>query len=214
MKSQTYSGKVLWVIVDDGDPITTDFITDDFRDGWTIQKIYPKPVWQKGQNTQGRNLAAGIREIKKLDPELIFIIEDDDYYSPLYLEEMVARKFDYDLIGEKNTIYYNVMNKRWCINGNDKWSSLFQTAFTPAVIPIFEKLYNEKFIDYVLFKRVKKINLFNAGNLGVGIKGQPGRAGIGAGHGYIHNMILDENMIKLREFIGDDFRYYSDYSSL
>lgn len=82
MKEQTYTGTVIWMIVDDGDPVTTDFITDDFREGWTIQKIYPKPVWQKGQNTQGRNLAAGIREIKKLDPELIFIVEDDDYYSP------------------------------------------------------------------------------------------------------------------------------------
>jgi|WetSurMetagenome_2_1015567.scaffolds.fasta_scaffold23034_2 hypothetical protein len=214
MKAQTYNGSVIWVIVDDGETITTDFIANDFRKGWTIQKIYPKPVWQKGQNTQGRNLAAGMKEIKKLDPEFIFIIEDDDYYSPQYLDQMMLRKQSYDLIGEKNTIYYNVMNKRWCINGNDKWSSLFQTAFTPNVIPVFDKLYNEKFIDYVLFRKIKNINLFNAGNLGVGIKGQPGRAGIGAGHGYIHNMLLDENMVKLRELIGDDFRYYSDLSNL
>jgi hypothetical protein len=214
MEAQTYKGDVTWVIVDDGNPRTTNFIPDNFRDNWTIIKIYPKPAWEIGQNTQGRNISAGMKVIKALNPELIFIIEDDDYYRHVYLEEMMKRKGSFDVIGERNTIYYNVASRRWCINGNEKWSSLFQTAFTMNAIPAFERLYTEKFIDFTFFKQIKNIHLFNAGNLSIGIKGQPGRAGIGAGHTWSSNMIKDPEMLKLKEFIGDDFRYYRDLSSL
>jgi len=207
MKAQTIKD-VVWIIVDDALPRSTDFIKEDFKEGWTIEKIYPEPFWQFGQNTQGRNIAAAMQRVKELNPDAIFIIEDDDYYSPTYIEKMLVKLQGYDLAGERNTIYYNVRLRRWCRNGNALWSSLFQTAFTMAVVPVFEKLYGEKFIDLELFKNIRNKNLFNDGDYGIGIKGQPGRAGIGAGHGWIRNMIPDPDMSKLREFIGEDYKYY------
>ncbi len=208
MQRQDYKGDVTWVIVDDCNPRTTDFITGDFRENWNIIKLFPSPAWQEGQNTQGRNIAAGINEIKKHNPEAIFIIEDDDYYKSEYLSATLEKLKGFDLCGERNTIYYNVTLRRWIENGNDIWSSLFQTAFTPKVIPILEGLYGEKFIDFILFRKIKS-NLFDAKH-SIGIKGMPGRSPIGAGHGWIDHMLPDYDMEKLKELIGEDYRLYEN----
>lgn len=217
MKRQDYEGEVLWVIVDDAIPITVDCITEDFRPGWTIVKEYPKPAWVYGQNTQYRNLLAGCAVVKKFDVKAVFIIEDDDYYSPRYLREMMERMGKYDIIGEQCTIYYNPILRGWINNNNKNHSSLFQTAFAPSMIPTFERICvskNGRFIDMTLYRRfgipLERINLFKADNLAVGIKGISGRAGIGQGHRLKlrEKLAPDPNMDKLKELIGDDYIYY------
>jgi hypothetical protein len=212
MRKQIYDGRVAWIIVDDCEPRTTDFIDGSFRSGWDIWKIYPRPVWVPGQNTQGRNLKCAIDFIEKnFDHgtiDAIFVIEDDDWYSSGYIQQMLNRISGYQIAGETHTVYYNMAIRRWVMNHNDVWSSLFQTAFTMDVIPVFRECLAEKFIDYVLFPRIESKNLFMAGNLAVGIKGQPGRAGIGAGHGWIRSMLDDSGLVKLRELIGDDVKLY------
>lgn len=206
MQSQTYQGDVCWIIVDDAEPRTTEQIT---RSGWEIRTVNPSPSWQPGQNTQGRNLKAGIKALSDYKVDAIFIIEDDDYYRPCYLQEMVNRLDSCLALGETHTIYYNVRLKRWIENQNDVWSSLFQTAFKPAALKYFETLYSEKFIDYAFFRICPKVKLFRTQEkLSIGMKGQPGRAGIGAGHGYIAHMIADNDGSKLREFLGDDANLY------
>lgn len=207
MQSQTYTGEVTWILIDDCEDKTIENIS---RDGWELIKIYPEPKWEYGQNTQARNIAEGINICKTLQPDAIFIIEDDDYYKPIYLEEMMKRLPGFQIIGELNTIYYNIYFKKWVVNGNDKWSSLFQTAFTPDVIPLFEQCYSEQFIDFVFFRLNARVNLFKAGNLSIGIKGAKGRYGIGSGHGNQMNMILDSDYSKLKELIGNDYRYYCE----
>jgi hypothetical protein len=213
MKKQTYAGPVIWIIVDDCDPATAVFIDGSFRDGWDIWKIYPNPSWRPGQNTQGRNLKCAIDCLQQhfVRDEIggIFFIEDDDYYSDTYLERMVPMLDGFDVIGETHTIYYNIAIRKWIMNHNAEWSSLFQTAMTFNAIPAFERLYGEKFIDYMLFKQPDvRVNLFRAGNISIGIKGQPGRSGIGAGHGWIRTMVDDPKLDQLRKFIGDDVKFY------
>lgn len=215
MKNQTYAGNVTWIIVDDCEPRTTEIVQPGFRANWDIIKVYPTPTWQPGQNTQGRNFSAALKalfaEFRLSDIESVFIIEDDDYYSPGYLDVMRNKlSGGYWLAGEINTIYYNVVNRGWVVNRNDVWSSLFQTMIAPKALPTFESLLNEKFIDYAMFQLLHgKANLFHENNLAIGIKGQPGRAGIGAGHGWIANrMTLDSDGSKLRELIGNDSKYY------
>jgi hypothetical protein len=115
MHKQTYQGKVVWIIVDDCIPQTTDFINVDFRENWTIIKIYPIPSWSSGQNTQARNILVGINTLlasyPKEEIEAIFIIEDDDYYKPVYLQRMTEQLKGFDIAGEINTIYYNVVHR-------------------------------------------------------------------------------------------------------
>jgi len=209
MKHQDYEGEVLWVIIDDVVPVSTDNIA---RDGWEVIKLFPKPSWNKGQNTQSRNLLVGIEEVKKYDVEVIFIIEDDDYYCPQYLSMMMEKISGYDVAGQMYTVYYNPVFRGWLQNGNWKHASLFQVAFTSNILPIFELTCQMRrgFIDMNFFRQVldKKVNLFDGHDLAVGIKGLPGRTGIGMGHRAEIRMNPDPEFIKLKELIGDDYMYY------
>jgi hypothetical protein len=223
MQRQTYSGKVVWIIIDDANPVSTAKVTDTFKPNWTIMKIYPKPVWLPGQNTQGRNIEAGINAVKVnfnlADVEAIFIIEDDDYYRPQYLERMMARFQHVKVLGEMNTVYYNVYYRNYFINRNTSHVSLFQLAFRPEMIPLFASCYRERFIDFKFFEKLHsnmyvhrgEVGLFNESNLALGMKGMPGRAGIGAGHGRLMNMLPDPQMLFLIKQIQGDSELYTKY---
>jgi glycosyltransferase involved in cell wall biosynthesis len=215
MRNQTYKGEVTWIIIDDCLPLTTDFITEDFREKWKIIKRYPKPAWQNGMNTQARNISDGINLISHYvtEDDIIFIIEDDDYYKPVYLERMIERMGEFKIIGETNTIYYNVITRRFADNCNKQHASLFQIAFKPSMIPLFVQSFKAKFIDCTFFSVINEslVNLFHDGTLAVGIKGLPGRGGIGAGHssGFMANN--DTNLRFLKNLIGEDAEKYRDY---
>ena len=215
MKRQTYSGKVIWIIIDDCEPRTTDEIQANFRENWIIIKEYPSPAWQLGQNTQARNISVGINFLlanyKKEDIEGIFIIEDDDYYRPIYLERMAARLNGFDIAGETNTIYYNVFYRTAVTNPNNIHASLFQTAFSFNAIPHLESSYYHRFMDCQLWEKVQNKNLFREGNLAIGMKGMPGRYGIGAGHAAWSSHI-DMNLNYLKSLIGEiDAELYAGY---
>ena len=210
MQRQTYKGEVAWILVDDSYPRTIENVT---RQGWDVIKIYPEPRWTTGMNTQARNIAAGVNEALKRykDIEAIFIIEDDDYYKPIYLDEMMFRLNGFDLIGEMRTIYYNVMNRQYVTNANTIHASLFQTALTLKALPQLETAFQSKFIDCVLWRNVPNRYIFQADNLAVGIKGMPGRGGIGAGHRQTRNMINDNYLSHLLKLIGTDAELYEKF---
>lgn len=216
MLRQDYKDPVTWFIVDDGAAVTTDNVQPDFRDNWNIVKIYPKPSWF-GQNTQGRNILAGIEALKSSeyfkDITTVFIIEDDDYYKANYLTEMVNRMANFSLIGETNTIYYNVKFRQYCDNNNRQHSSLFQTAFSVDIIPLVLTCLNHKFIDAELWAKCQNKYLFHAGMLSLGIKGMAGRGGIGAGHGRGMAFLNDSAGQYLNQIIGEDARRYEQYYS-
>ena len=215
MNRQTYKGDVVWIVVDDALPITIGNSGIPYRSDWTIVKIYPRPFW-RGNNTQARNIKAGIDFLKekycKDEIEAIFIIEDDDYYKPVYLEKMMERLGNYWLLGETNTIYYNVQWRRFVTNPNRHHASLFQTAFTWETIPIIEASYTDKFIDARMWQLGKNKHLFFDNFLSIGIKGMPGRNGIGAGHKLAMAMSNDIGMNFLIKHIGNEpAKHYEGY---
>jgi hypothetical protein len=217
MSRQDYKKKVAWIIIDDAVPVTTDFIKEDFKHNWTIIKKVPAQKWRVGQNTQGRNLVVGVETVRELIKggnrvDAVFIIEDDDYYSPKYLSAMMSKIGVYDLIGQTQTVYYDVVHRGWLRNGNTLHSSLFQVAFSTRVLSTFETMCinRPRFIDIHFFRAISKdkVHLFNGQDLAIGIKGLPGRAGIGMGHRMELRMKKDPHFIKLKEFIGNDYKYY------
>jgi hypothetical protein len=214
MRKQDYKGKVLWVLVDDVLPNTVDCVDlVDFRKSWQIVKVFPSPVWSVGQNTQARNLLIGIEIVKNhKDVEAVFIIEDDDYYNPQYLSVMVSKLNGCDIVGQLYTVYYDPVHRGWMRNGNALHASLFQVAFRIEILPIFERICQtrKRFIDMEFFRVVKgrRINLFDGQDLAIGIKGLPGRVGIGSGHRMEIKMQRDPDFVKLKELIGEDYKYY------
>jgi len=216
MQRQTYQGEVCWIIVDDCIPVTTNSVQENFRENWTIIKVYPAPPWRPGLNTQGRNISVGLNTLlanyNTKDIEGIFIIEDDDYYKSVYLERMIPRLKGVQAAGERNTIYYNVYYRTYFTHANTGHSSLFQTAFTVSALQIFGRCCSEAFIDMSFWTQLTNVKLFNDNNLSIGIKGMPGRYGIGAGHTRLRNMPKDNEWHYLVSLIGiEDVKLYTRF---
>lgn len=214
MSRQTYKGKVLWIIVDDCVPITTK-LSVELPDNWCVVYKYPRPEWEEGENTQSRNLQIGLNVVKNFPTtqiDAIFIIEDDDYYTPTYLEKMMDKFNGYEIIGECKTLYYNITSRSWHRNNNTKHASLFQTAFKPTAISMFEESFGKKFIDIKFFSTARELHkpvcLFSEMDLAVGIKGLPGRAGIGSGHKMTKKAIKDVKYTQLQKYLKNDYIYY------
>lgn len=213
MKNQTYKGKVLWVITDDVKPYTSEIIKDDFRKNWIIEKRLPKPVWKVGgKHTQCRNLMEGIQVVKGYDNvNRIFIIEDDDYYAPEYLDVMFNELKRKPAVGQRNTTYY-FLGKGACVLPNITHGSLFQTAFCTRLLPAFERVVETgtkkvdiDFWNYLPVSYSQEGLLQPKKQLSLGIKGGAGRTGIGIGH---MDLFLPYDGTKLKDWIGKDAKYY------
>jgi hypothetical protein len=179
MAQDYYAGPVRWVIVDDGpvpQPITF------ARADWSVEVIRPRPYWRPGQNTQARNLAAGLAVIP--GHARVVVIEDDDWYSPEYLSVASWWLETHQLVGESHARYYHVGRRVWRDCGNDQHASLCSTAVRGDALKLLREIVAQhpKFIDLELWRQFAgPKRLHNTAHC-VGIKGLPGRGGIGAGH--------------------------------
>lgn len=126
LSRQTFRGSLQWIVVDDGDaPVDHAHVAAGVdRAGWSADYVRrpPAPV----HNTLPQNLLAGL---EKVDSDLLLVFEDDEYYSPLYVEEMVWRLRTTDITGECKARYYNVQQRRYDhLLLNNKHASLCRTG--------------------------------------------------------------------------------------
>lgn len=180
MRRQDYTGAVRWIIVDDGpepQPL------GPMPAGWTIDLIRPHPPWQPGQNTQSRNLQAGIKTIG--DKARVVIIEDDDWYGPQWLSTVASRLASgAHLIGESHNRYWHVGQRRALAHGNTRHASLCATAMQGAALALFRRLVTQplRFHDLALWRRFNGRKSLQPSAHVVGLKGMPGRAGVCSEH--------------------------------
>ncbi len=205
MAAQDYTGPVTWIIVDDGpepQPVTFK------RKGWQLMVIRPAPLWQPGQNTQARNLRKGLEAVPA-DARLV-IIEDDDYYRADWLTTVAERLERAELVGECQARYYNIAQRRGRQLSNNAHASLCSTAMRGRALDTFraELKPGVQFIDINLWRRHKPSHLFAGGRV-VGIKGLPGRDGIGMGHRDDFRGTADPDLALLRQWIGNDVELYA-----
>lgn len=185
-----------WIVLDDCDPVSeTPSRCDTF--------IVSDWVWH-GKNTQHRSILRLLQECSPDDK--VVICEDDDWYSPDYLQKTSDLLDQYDVVGQKKGVYFNVNNqtyKEWTFKHH---SSLCHTAFKgkEALNRIIDicKRGNEP-IDVAFWR--------SGGHLSenmdcIGIKGMKGREGIGIGH-KMQGKQADWSY--LQNLIGDDWRYYA-----
>lgn len=204
MAAQDYAGPVRWLIVDDGpvaQPVTFQ------RDGWSLEVIRPQPFWKPGQNTQARNLLAGLAHCSAQDR--VVCIEDDDHYAPDWLSHVAGQLQIAELVGEIRARYYNLRTRQGRELPNTAHSSLCSTALRGRAIDGLRKVCqgHHKFIDMTLWQRWPDKHLFD-GHRVVGIKGLPGRGGIGAGHKAGFRGTPDNDGSLLRSWVGNDAEMY------
>lgn len=193
---QTYKGDIQWIIISDDPNIAVPVKSLD-------TEIYPGPKqWSPGINTQRLNLDAAIPHVKG---DYVFIIEDDDWYSPKYIESTLALLQMADVVGEGNTKYYNLKHSCYRELQNYAHSSLCQTAFRRSALPTFEQAVNsgKEFIDIEFWRLARSKMIYTEANLSIGMKGLPGRPGIGLGHRPV-DFTADYDMQKLIEWIGEE----------
>ena len=193
-----------WLVVDDYLPRTACTMGQEV--------IYPAHTWKEGDMTLTKNL---LEALQKATGDYILIIEDDDWYSPKYIETMVSYLKEHDLVGEGRAKYYNIFNSRCMIHTNMEHASLCQTAFTKKLIPDIIKTVKDnitqKFIDIEIWKIDCKKIIFDGKNICVGIKGMPGRGGIGYGHKDKMGKPDTRRFHLLKQWIGSDTTNY-EYS--
>ncbi len=201
MARQDYAGPVEWHVVDDGhQPMPVDFA----RQGYALHMHSLEPM---AGNSQARNL---LHLLDKIDPGFPVVCwEDDDYYSPDWLTTVAARLEKAELVGECQARYYNVAQRKGRQLSNNAHASLCSTAMRGAALATFRQVCRpgRQFIDLDLWRRHPSRHLFTGGRV-VGIKGLPGRGGIGMGHRDDFRGTDDPSGALLREWVGADAEAY------
>lgn len=192
-----------WLVLDDGEiptPMTQNQCV-----------IRPDKKWDGKENTQAENLKT---LLDCVSGKYVAVIEDDDYYGPNYLGEMVNHLKRHPLVGQRPGRYYHISG-HYRVFQNEKHASLSQTAFHRDYSLILSQYLKSgaTFIDVNFWRNSKNGFLFESVSH-VGIKGMPGRPGIGIGHrdfmGYGWN--YDPHILK--KWIGEDADFYGNNNIL
>jgi hypothetical protein len=142
--------------------------------------------------------------------DAVLFIEDDEYYSPKYVETMDSFLSNYPIVGICFAKYYFLPTAKWAIIGNHVHASLAQTGIqTSFISEVNEVLEGNPYLDMRIWAKAKgRGYLFNDGNTGclyLGMKGMPGRKGIGTGHNGLSRYYKPDIQLKnLYQWIGKE----------
>src|SRR5690606_15729865 len=177
--AQTYAGALTWIIVDDCHPVTS---IPPVRKGIMTVIVDPPWLWEPGMNTQAQSMAAALAHVAPGDT--CIIMEDDDCYLPDHISNVLSALESADLVGERVARYYNVATSRYKVIPGNFHASLASTAVKgEALAKLIEVCQRgSRRIDMDLWREFDGSKaLLDTGNV-IGIKGMPGRGGIGVGH--------------------------------
>ena len=200
-----------WIVVDDGKVPTR------APAGSTYIRRTPLP--NDPVYTLNLNLKTAIPHIRG---NKILIIEDDEYYAPDYVKMMAQALEGYEVAGIMASKYYHIGSNGYAQHGNTIHASLAQTGFRSQFLNTFTALLDSELTTY-LDIRVWRTAMNNsvgylfadgAQSLYAGIKGLPGRHGIGIGHDpAMYKQNLDNKHAILRKWIPRDYQVYLDVQS-
>ncbi len=179
LNAQTFEGPARWVVVDDCDPATP---VPPVRAGIEVEVIRPAWRWQPGMNTQAASMTAALQRVPA--EATVAVLEDDDAYLPGHLNSVLAALAQAELVGERVARYYNVATQRFRELPGHFHASLASTAARGRALALLREVCaaGSRRIDMDLWQAFRGPRaLLETANV-VGIKGMPGRGGIGVGH--------------------------------
>lgn len=198
---QTYPGKIHWIVIDDGS------VKVQCTMGQNHLRREPAP--DRAQSFR-RNLLAGLYRV---ETDLVAFVEDDDWYHADYLARLVDGLQGRELYGEGRAKYYHVGTRRHREYANLGHASLCQTGLRSSLLPWLKQRierHESTFVDLHMWKHapatVKRVE--PQSRHCVGLKGLPGKRGIGAGHRMDERFPVDADGSVLRSWIGDDAEIY------
>jgi glycosyltransferase involved in cell wall biosynthesis len=196
---QDWEGILQWIVVDDGVP---ESVIPALPDRVRLHYISAPNKWDGKTDTLRQNM---LLAIKSVEFDLIFIFEDDDWYSPTYIRNQIRRMGEAELVGEVPSLYYHLPSRQYLMLNNRSHASLCQTGFRRSFLPIFSAAChgNDSFIDIRLWTAMVYKILHESRRV-IGMKGLPGRPGIGIGHRpeRVTGWLPDPEMQMLESWIG------------
>jgi len=210
-----------WIIIDDGKTDASSRAVSEFPESdlanLGIQAFH---IRADNRGLQGaKSLAANILHgLNLATATKIMILEDDDCYLPGYLEDMFFRLDSAWATGTVWQKYYHIPSRSYRVFRN-RGSALCSTGFNAALSPLMEEAAKSclqtgsKGVDARFWHQVqltdRRLDIFEPDeDLMIGIKGMPGRGGIGVGH-RPKKFRPDPKLSVLREWVGE--RYIDDY---
>jgi len=195
-----------WIVIDDG-KIPTEPIVP-------MQYVRREPQTDDPKHTLILNLKTAMPLVKG---DKVMIIEDDEYYAPEYLEEMALRLAEHEVVGIARAKYYHLPTGGYLQIANTRHASLAQTGFRSSFMPELSELWEgDPSLDMRLWQKVGQarglliVDVFKP--LYLGIKGLPGRMGIGAGHNpTLYRGVRDTaDRAILKKWVPQDYQVYLD----
>lgn len=150
----------------------------------------------------------GVMAAQSKEIDLVFVIENDDYYPSDYF--LRFGDLDADFFGDDLTYYYNIRNRTYKPIKHENRASLFTTGFRISKLGEFQ-FKGDQFIDIQLWKYANNRGLrrrfVNSG--AVGIKHGLGLCG---GRGHVMKLNQSDDQMKwLRSKVdSESYRFYSE----
>ncbi len=213
MRKQTLQ-PTQWIVIDDGKTPMKPFVP--------MQYVRREPRPDDSEHTLILNLKTTMPLIRG---DKIIIIEDDEYYASNYIEVMSTKLDEHEIVGIGRSKYYHLMSGCYAQIGNMHYASFAEMAFRSSFLPEFIKfLDGGLYLDVRIWKSINgnRTYLFfdDDRSLYVGMKGMPGRHGIGGGHDVNHiiyrrGRLCDKSRKILKNWIpdNDDYNIYMDIIS-
>ena len=201
--AQDYKGPFKWIICDDCEPESphprVSFPVAHHRAPWT---------WD-GENTQARSMAYLLSLVP--DGATIVVMEDDDLYKPDHLTTMVEALKTHDLVGQRVSYYANVKTGRCLELPGTYHASLGASAMKGDATRHLRRICEAgaRHLDVTLWREFGGSKRLLDAQTAIGIKGLPGRGGIGIGH---RDTFGEPGGQTVRQWIGDEL--YSEYRKL
>jgi hypothetical protein len=197
-----------WIVVDDG--VQHAKLTMGQAHIWRERETDCKPAQSLCRNLLGA--------IPLIEGDIIVVIEHDDHVAQNHVETMVRQLKNALIAGDPKQRYYNVAHRCWRLFDN-VGASLCQTAFRRSLLPTFKGAVQACLsasrigVDRALWDAVQPSckSLVRSDTV-LGIKGLPGRPGIGVGHRPSGSLWTpDPELVRLREWIGADADMYEPF---
>lgn len=153
--------------------------------------------------------------LSKFGVDIIFFIENDDWYSPEYLETMI-REWEYysrpELFGTNYTIYYNLKLQKHFTMFTEQRASAMNTMIKPGLF-VSWPLEQDPYTDVWLWEHIQNRRIFKPKKvISVGMKHGIGLCGGYAHTTKLHRYIYDDDGFLKETLDTESYKFYKSIS--
>lgn len=196
-----------WIVADSGKIPAITTLGD--------RQVHVRSKWREdSRRSFCENLLSATNALGTLsDKDVVFIIEDDDYYLSDHIEINCKRLGTRELAGCWWLNYYNLRMRAWRILRNScgaLCNTVLRGSYAEALTraarsALKDSAYN---VDARLWSDKSLRGVLHGDITVYGMKGLPGPKGLGVGHRESVNWKADPNFEQLRRWLRDDASYY------